>query len=276
MKAATVLVMAMAVCAGCSSPMAMRSARVLEPGEVEVLVAGEGTLAYDVKNDRNLQLVSAQGSVRAGIIDRLDAQVRWTTSSWTMVPEVSAGLQFVGDPTRDDDIAVTATAGVRPFVNSAVLTFPLQLLAEVPINDQASLTGGLRVIPLLGGANGIAPGITVGFRSRLGPVVVQPELAFAGNFTQGLPITDGERSVLIDDQALVAGTFGISLGGQFDFFAQPSSRARLPSSPSVRAHEMPAPRLPPLEPAPAPPPALLDAEAEAAAAARVPDDVPPE
>lgn len=253
-KNALAMVVAVAGLAGCSTPLSLRGARVLEPGEVEVLVSPQAQLGYAPQglvqsSTRLYPLAWGELSGRFGIAERMDLQLRIDPS---IIPEVSVGYQLLGDPARNDDLALTLTGGLK--LAPAALAFgagyanlPLQVLVEAPVNDVVAFTAGVRVIPNLlalfngsGGVGfGIAPGLVGGIRVKLGAFVLQPELGLSGNF----PIAGVDASGINEYVGIqnVAATFGLNFGGQFDF------RTPAPAPPPA-ANALPA--LEPIEPTP--------------------------
>jgi hypothetical protein len=209
-----------------------------------------------------------EASVRFGLVDRVDLQLRFDPS---LLPEVDVGYQLVGDPTRDDDLAVTVTGGFKGSFLSAAgagvvyVNLPLQLLADLPINESFGLMGGLRVIPnalfgfgggAAGSIFGAAPGVVVGLRLKVGGFVLSPEFALASNFpVLGAAAAGGSAGTL--GVGAVSGTFGFNIGGQF---GTPERAAASPSSPSPAADAAVAPSgdAEAASPAPTGPPAPLD------------------
>lgn len=210
------------VTTSCASPLSLRGARVLEPGEVEVIASAQaltGPMIEEKGTSRGFaNAIQPELSVRAGVGERVDLQLRLAPYS---LPEVSAGVQVLGEPKRDDDVAVTITAGVRPsqpFEAGYVLTFPAQLLVEVPMSDTIALTGGARVNTMIGVGQqlvpfGVSPGLVGGVRVHWGMLVVQPELGVAAGIG---PIGVGYTGSLAAPSWMVA-SFGLNVGGQFEF-----------------------------------------------------------
>jgi hypothetical protein len=200
-------------------------------------------------------------SARFGVVDRVDVQVR---VDGQVLPEVSAGIQLLGDPKRDDDVALTVTGGARIAVLPSLvagstsvgqLTIPLQLLGEVPLADGVALTGGARVVPGFNSETGpgVAPGLLAGLRVKWGALVVHPEVGFAVGSVGAL------KGVTIGSPNYVVGSVGLNIGGQFDF--------RPPASPSPSS----TPTVEPIvEPTVEPTPELKTAPAEAPAEAAPP------
>jgi hypothetical protein len=229
------MVMSVLVTTSCASPMALRGARVLERGEVEVLASvqmltgpvREEALIEPAVSPSFAKSITPEVSLRTGIAERVDLQLR-LTPMW--LPELSGGVQLLGDPARNDDIAVTLTGGVRPSYPSDagyILAFPAQLLVEVPMSDTISLTGGARVNTFASVGQqidlvGVSPGAVGGVRVHWGNLVVQPELAFAagiGAFGVGYTGTSSTPSSML-------ASFGLNVGGQFDFaWPTPSPRS---------------------------------------------------
>jgi hypothetical protein len=250
--------------AGCSTPLALRGARVLEPGEVEVLFSPQVQLPVVVGTGGGQSSAAAiqpfgwaEASARFGLIDRLDLQLRLDAS---IVPEVSVGYQLLGDPARNDDFALTLTAGVKPsfLIVAANVNVPLQVLVEVPFNDTFAFTGGLRMIPsvfsIFGAGNIFAfgPGAVAGVRIKTGNFVFQPELGLSGYLPVGAE--SGGQSIGFLGQGFavgtVAATVGLTLGGQFDFRPPQPPRA-----PEVAAEPNPQPAsTDPIDDPAAPPP----------------------
>ncbi len=230
----------------CASPMSLRGARVLEPGEVEVLASlqGQAGLADDGAGALyDVATVHPEVSVRFGLVDRVDLQLRVDP---TVLPEVSAGYQVLGDPQRDDDVALTLTGGLKVGVEYYGTTYtyaavPLQVLVDVPLSDELAFTGGARVNLLAFAPEskpsgiftparsaepfGIAPGVVAGLRWKRGALVLQPELGVAtGIGGYGAGAVGPARS-------LVVASLGLNVGGQFDF-AAPAPRPPRPSTPA--------------------------------------------
>lgn len=243
---------------GCSTPLSLRGARVVEPGELEVLASPQvhvlavpnSDSAYDVRT-----VGWGEVSARFGLVDRVDLQLRIDPS---VIPEISAGYQLVGDPARTDDVAVSITGGIRPTFlgNRLVASLPVQVLVEVPLAGELfALTAGVRTVPLVAITAdsfgvGVGPGVVAGFRTRLGPFVVQPEVALAANIPGGgASTTSGFQSNL--GVQLYSESGGLSVGGQFDF-RQPARRADAPAeqaAPTATTTTTPAPADPAAPPA---------------------------
>lgn len=255
--------------AGCSTPLSLRGARVMEPGEVEVIVSPQvqvpavvGTAGGQSAGSPIQPFAWVEGSVRFGVIDRLDLQLRIDPS---VVPEVTAGYQLLGDPTRNDDFALTVTAGIKPsfLLVASNVNIPLQVLVEVPFNETLAFTGGVRMIPSVltifsaGNLFAFAPGVTAGLRVTAGSFVLQPELGLSGYLPLG--VVAGGQSVGFLGQGFlvgsVAATFGLSIGGKFDF--RPPQPA-----PEPMAEPNPTPNA---QPAPMTSPAVNDPAADPAA-----------
>jgi hypothetical protein len=266
------LVVGLAVCvgvlgAGCSTPLSLRGARVLEPGEVEVLFSPQVQVPAVVAAGGGQSVAAggnpfgwAEASARFGLIDRLDLQLRLDPS---IIPEASLGYQLVGDPARNDDFALTVTAGLKPsflFV-AANFNVPVQVLVEAPLNDTLAFTGGLRVIPsvfsIFGGGNifAFAPGVVAGVRFKTGNFVLQPEVGLSSYLPVGA--VAGGQSIGFLGQGFVAGsvaaTVGLNIGGQFDFRPPQPPRAPEATQPTPPA-DTPAPAPAPIDQDPAAPP----------------------
>ncbi|MDP2346006.1 MAG: hypothetical protein Q8O67_34020 [Deltaproteobacteria bacterium] len=214
-----VALIAVVITSGCAS-LAMRSARVVEPGEVEVLVTPQVRAGFAIGERVAPQSVMpwAEASIRWGLFQDVDVQLRLDP---LLSPELSFGWQLIGDPRRENDVALTLTSGARLQPSLAglqalpALSAPFQLLADVPFTECLSLTGGVRVlagIPLegIGSAFVLAPGAVVGLRLTIADsFIIHPEVAlstihgFAGD------------DVKITGFFAVA-TFGLNLGGTFD------------------------------------------------------------
>ena len=262
---ATVVVAAMLEM-GCSTPLSLRGARVLEPGEVEVIVSPQvqiPTVISTTGTPASLTLPTygwAEGSVRFGVAERLDMQLRIDPS---IIPEISIGYQLIGDPARDDEFALTFTAGIKPtfVLVASYVNLPLMLLVDIPINDTLGVTGGLRVIPnvlsVIGGQGGnlfgVAPGLVAGLRVKTGPFVFQPEIGVSANLPIGA--SAGGQSINFIGAgvgvAFVAATIGLNIGGQFDL--RPVTVAPAPVAPAAPAvAPAPAPYVAPVQAAPEP------------------------
>jgi hypothetical protein len=234
------VIMAAGLTAACTSPLALRGARVLEPGELEVIASPK--LAVDVvtvvsgdesARERALApdaLFAPEVSVRFGIVDRVDLQLRLDAIA---LPEVSVGHQLLGDPTRDDDVAMTLTGGLKLSLLSGLeatglVHVPMQLLIDLPITDVVAVTAGLRVVPSIGvgylgdSRVGIAAGVLGGVRVKAGAFVFSPELAVAGNAAAGALSYSfvGNNPVPVGYPLVVA--LGLNVGGQFDFRSKTS------------------------------------------------------
>jgi hypothetical protein len=182
----------------CSLPLSSRRAQVLEPGELEASAAGSGgalfgNAAVGSFTSSYVPALGMNASLRFGLVERIDLQLRVLD---LLVPEVSAGWQLIGDPTKND-LALTLTGGVGPVfgfgfssATGTVTQFgayvPLQLLVDVPVGDGAltfafrGVTSGSRTDG--GGATAyglsIAPGLTASWTVPLGGgVFVRPEVA---------------------------------------------------------------------------------------------------
>ncbi len=261
------LVSVFTLSAACATPLSMRSARVVEKGEVEVLVSPQAQLSYQAVNGRlngPSPIPWGEASVRFGVADNLDLQLRFDPA---VLPEVSAGYQLVGDPARDDDLAVSITGGFKPAVGgldgSSIIyaSAPVQVLADIPLAPGFSLTGGVRVIPNLTVVNnsvgmGVAPGFTGGLRFVLADfLVVHPELAVSGNvpfFGTASPGTGlGQPNVNV---GFLSATAGFNVGGTFDFRRTPerSTPVEPAVAPTPTTPPTPTPAPPALPPAPVP------------------------
>ena len=210
----------------CSTPLSLRGARVMEQGELEVIASPQVTVdvlsVADGHEPPPGLLFAPELSARFGIADRVDLQLRVDQS---ILPEVSAGYQLVGDPTRDDDFALTVTGGLKPswlLSREVFLSAPVQLLAEVPLNDDVALTGGVRVVAGAGLDNNselvvaVSPGVTAGLRWRVGPFVFHPELGVATALASGDYRVQFITPTLVP-RPLLAASFGLNVGGVFDF-----------------------------------------------------------
>lgn len=254
---------------GCSTPLSLRGARVMEPGEVEVIVSPQLQVPAVVGTGGGQSSAVAlqpfgwvEASARFGLVDRLDMQLRLDPS---IVPEVSVGYQLLGEPARNDDFALTLTAGIKPsfLLLAANVSVPLQVLVEMPFNDVFAFTGGLRLIPsvftIFGAGNifAFAPGATAGVRLKAGGFVLQPELGLSGYLPVGAVAGGQNVGFLGQGFAVgsVAATIGVSLGGQFDFRPPQPAPAPVAEPNPQPAAEAPAPALMPQDPAAdAPPP----------------------
>ena len=258
---------------GCSTPLAIRGARVMEPGEVEVLASPQLQVASvsvgGFGASPALTYPWIEGSVRFGLIDRLDMQLRFDPS---LFPEISFGYQFIGDPSRDDDFALTLTGGVKAtFAGAggglaAYFNLPIQLLVDIPVGESFGLLAGLRVIPngffgIGGGSGGLvagaAPGGVVGLRFKLGAVVISPEFAVSSNFPFLGTVSGGGTTGGLG-LATTSGTFGLNIGGQFGGpDKKPAASSQAPAPPASAA-DAPTPAPEPTAPPPSDAPASLD------------------
>jgi len=256
----------------CATPLSMRTARVVEKGAIEVLVSPQAQLSYQISQGNltgPIPFPWGEASLRFGVADNLDLQLRFDPG---VLPEVSVGYQLVGDPARDDDLAVSVTGGVKPafgILGSGIFyaSAPLQVLADFALAPGLSLTGGLRVIPnmtLISGnvGLGVAPGFTGGVRLVLADVfVVHPEFAVSGN----VPLLGAASPGGIGQPSLGSGflsaTLGFNVGGTFDFRRAPERSPVVEPAPAPTPEPTPEPTPTP-EPAPtaepAPPPAPLE------------------
>lgn len=173
----------------CSTPLSLRGARVMEPGELEVIVSPQmnvDVLATLARSEQRVdRMFAPELSARFGVADRVDLQLRVDKS---ILPEISAGYQLVGDPSRDDDLAVTVTGGLKLswllYGPAFFVSVPVQLLTEIPLNHVIAVVGGLRVVAGAGTDRGglvfaVSPGLTAGVRCSIGPFVISPELGVA-------------------------------------------------------------------------------------------------
>lgn len=237
------ILLAVLVTTSCASPLSLRGARVLEPGEVEVLASPQ--VQFGVAEDEHGFSFKPELSARFGLVDRVDLQLRVDP---TLIPEVSAGYQVLGDPRRDDDLALSVTGGAKVGVEyyGSGFTFaavPLQMLLEVPLTDVIAFTGGLRgslvaIAPLstrnqfFGAADDAEPfgatlGAMAGLRVKTGALVLQPELGVAGG------VGGYGAGAVGPARAAFVATVGLTLGGQFDLAAPASAPSRPPSPASL-------------------------------------------
>ena len=214
----------------CSTPLSLRGARVMEQGELEVIASPQVNVdvlsVVDGHEPPLGLLIAPELSARFGIADRVDLQLRVDK---TVLPEVSVGYQLVGDPTRDDDFALTVTGGLKPswlLSREVFLSAPVQLLAEVPFNKDVALTGGLRVVAGAGLDNNsdavvaVSPGVTAGVRWRMGPFVFHPEIGVATALASGDYKVQFVSATLVP-RPLLAASLGLNVGGVFDFRDKP-------------------------------------------------------
>ncbi len=178
------------ICGACSTPVALRRAQVLEKGEVEIIVAPLAAVAVSDTPFPLLgpvaPLANIEGSIRFGAFKDVDVQLRFDPM---LSPEISAGYQLIGDPGKNE-FALTVTGGTRfglvpfgalvPIVN---LNFPVQLLADIPVGDEAAIFLGLRTITgvlFVQNSSGnvfFTPGVVAGVSLPFGPILLQPEIA---------------------------------------------------------------------------------------------------
>ena len=263
------LAFASVLASACSTPLSLRGARVMEPGEVEIIgsgqlqaVSGFGINGAQSAATAPLFLPWVEASVRFGLFDRADLQLRFDPS---ILPEIDFGYQLVGNPAKDDELAVTVTGGIKGTLVGAgnagliYLNTPLQLLVDVPLGEMFGLMGGLRVIPnaliAFGGASGAgsvgaAPGAVVGLRIKVGGFVLSPEFAFSANFpVLGAAATVPGASTGALGVGAVSGTFGFNIGGQFGGpdktkpqpAAAPAPASAMTEAPADPASTTPAP-----------------------------------
>jgi hypothetical protein len=251
---ALALAFVLAVCniaAACSTPLSLRGARVMEPGEFEVLASPQLQGASPFVGVGSSSLVAPplvfpwiEGSLRFGLFDRADLQLRFDP---TLLPEVSMGYQLVGDPAKDDQLAVTVTGGakVTPVSVAGVGTVwwntPLQVLVDLPLGEMFGVMGGLRIIPngfvafgggAGGGVFGVAPGAVIGARMKVGSFVLSPEFAVSANFPFfGVAATSG-ATFGTTGVGQASGTFGLNIGGQFGGPAKTVAPPAAPGGPA--------------------------------------------
>lgn len=216
---------------GCSTPLSVRRAQVLNPGQAEVMVSPQfqvGTLADSVGqfNGSYSEETGAQGgrvfgwgelSARFGVAERMDLQLRVDPS---LLPEVAVGYQFQGRTGTSITHAATFTAGIKlgaPGLlgNSLgsggfLLSIPLQLLCDIPLGEHAVLVAGLRLIPnAYFGSWNFAPGAVAALSfGGTGPWRFQPEVAVSANFL-GVGRSD------VDLKVAPSVTFGANFGYVF-------------------------------------------------------------
>jgi hypothetical protein len=222
---------------GCSTPLSVRRAQVLNPGQAEVMVSPQfqaGTLAdsvgqfgsYSEERGERVGRVFGWGelSARFGVAERMDLQLRVDPS---LLPEVALGYQFQGRTGTSVTQAATFTAGLKVGApgltgNSSggfVVSIPLQLLYDIPLGEHAVLVAGLRVIPnLYAGTWNLAPGAVAAISfGGTGPWRFQPEVAVSANFL-GLGRSDVELKVAPSI------TFGANFGYVFGADEEPAAR----------------------------------------------------
>lgn len=202
----------------CLSPLVSRRAQVMEPGELEVAVLPIG--AAWQRNNSFGPAAYARASARFGLVDRLDMQVVLDPS---ILPEVAFAYQFLGDPSRND-LALTFGVGFKPTyaalgdTSGGNLALPAQVLLDVPLGANTSLTLGARAVTgyVFGGSFGsstmgwvVAPGASVGLSIEWGWFFVRPELAANGP----LLLTRGAEDNV--PPGLLTASLGI--GAVFDF-----------------------------------------------------------
>lgn len=221
-----------AVCAtGCSTPLASRRAQVLEKGEVEFVAVPTAVLATlpdaPAGTSPVIPLPHVEGSVRFGIFDRADLQLKVDEA---LFPELAFGYQILGDP-HVNEFAMTFTAGAKVAffvvpsfgfgsnVGAGNISMPLQLLFDVPLGEEAALYFGTRTIlgsafasssgDAASGGLVVTPGLVVGASIPFGWLLLQPELA--ANY----PIPVGDSQGLSD----TGGGFialGVGVGTRFN------------------------------------------------------------
>ncbi|MDP2340349.1 MAG: hypothetical protein Q8O67_05285 [Deltaproteobacteria bacterium] len=235
---ALIAALALLACA-CSTPLASRRAQVLEKGEVEFLVVPAAIAAVDLKSGSAAPLANLEGSVRFGILEHVDAQLR---VDQFITPEVSAGWQLIGDP-KLNEFAVTVTGGAKfgllPVSDSfgefhPNISVPLQILVDIPIGEEAAIYGGSRTIlgARFDGADGsavaVTPGFVLGVSVPFGAFKLQPEIAANVPIqTAGSPLYGAGLAFFV---------VGIGVGGQFDIAAlkppKPAEPAPTPTTPA--------------------------------------------
>ena len=233
MRISLLVVFAALLSSACSTPLASRRAQVLEKGEAEFIAVPAAVVIASPGVEGFGGLPHVEGSVRFGIFERTDVQLKIDEA---LFPELSFGYQILGDP-HVNEFAMTVTAGSKVAVlpttfGVAVLptTFgtvgnvsvPLQLLFDIPITDEGALYFGTRTILGAvfyvgggGGAAGLAvtPGVVVGASIPFGIFVLQPEVA--GNYPLAVPGGQSKRGYV---------AIGLGLGARFDLSTMRSAK----------------------------------------------------
>jgi hypothetical protein len=216
---------------GCSTPLSLRRAQVLNRGQAEVMVSPQfqvGMLADNVGQistpffDSGGRLSGGrvfgwgEMSARFGVAERMDLQLRVDPS---LLPEVVVGYQFLGETGVNATRAATVTVGLKvgapglfgSALQQPVVSIPVQLLYDLPLGEHAVLVTGLRVIPnLTGGDVGIAPGAVAAVSfGGTGPWRFQPEVAVSAN-VMGL----GRERVDVAPSFTFGANFGYVFGAE--------------------------------------------------------------
>ncbi|MEN9800389.1 MAG: hypothetical protein RL653_4086 [Pseudomonadota bacterium] len=189
---------------GCSTPLSVRRAQVLNRGQAEVMVSPQfqvGVLADNLGQISTPFFESGgrlsggrvfgwgEVSARFGVAERMDLQLRVDPS---LLPEVALGYQFLGETgvsaTRSGTVTVGLKVGAPALFGSAyehtLVGIPVQLLYDLPLGEHAVLVTGLRVIPsITRDYVSVAPGAVAAVSfGGTGPWRFQPEVAVSANF----------------------------------------------------------------------------------------------
>jgi hypothetical protein len=183
--------------AGCSTPLAMRSAEVLDPGEVE-LTAGA---AMSVPSG----IPAAAVNGRVGLFEGADLQLRVQAVETHYPVDAQAQLGFrLGDGPR---LKTTAVAGVGYFglFDAGIVDVPVGVMADYVFNDQLRLTLGTYISPnvAVGEISGgpavpeldLRAAAQAGLTARMGRFVLRPEVGLevsAVSWLVGSPYVNGQ------------------------------------------------------------------------------------
>ncbi|MEN9800388.1 MAG: hypothetical protein RL653_4085 [Pseudomonadota bacterium] len=213
---------------GCSTPLSLRRAQVLDRGQAEVMVSPQfqvGFLADRVKWGWSMALEPlneektlpgglfgwGELSARFGVADRMDLQLRVDPS---LLPEVAVGYQLLGKTGVSATRAATVTAGIKVGTSmlagrsDVVISIPLQFLYDIPLGEHVVWVTGLRIIPNVSELWGVAPGAVAALSfGGTGAWRFQPEAAVSANFV-GL----GTERVQVLPSFTVAANFSYVFG----------------------------------------------------------------
>jgi hypothetical protein len=174
----------------CASPLAMRSADILEPGELEV------TAGTNVYVNRLIKFSpSVAMSARVGVADGMDLQLKMRSITLDLMDlEAQAGIRMVAR----DELDITLVTGVGyygtlgaftggPLISTGAIDFPVGFLIDAKGEGERRLTVGLFAAPTAAWNMGDTPfvgvfpidlrmGVQLGYTHQLGPLVIRPEI----------------------------------------------------------------------------------------------------
>lgn len=216
--------------AGCSTPLANRTARVLPVGEVELAgsVGGYGSVIGGGPSTPGAPHV--EGSARFGIAENLDLQLRVDEQ---LFPELVLGSQLIGDQHQEQDVAVAIAAGARtavfPDTKFANLSVPLMVLVDIPFEAVRFTITSRNIVGILfgrGGGMSFTPGLSLGATMPLGPqFFLRGELAGNTTILQA-------GGALDDALPSYGGTYAFALGLGYRFGDGPSTSSAAPAATS--------------------------------------------